>query len=704
MPRTSADDLFDLLPPFYRERDGDSGGALRGLLEVIARELTVIDVGLDHFEDDQYVETVSAEGVAGLGQLIGYLPLPVATSAVSARADLANTIHYRRRKGTPLLLERLARDVTGWPATIDETFLHLVWTQHLRHARPGAAGTTRISGRVGFETFDTPFDRSPRIPDARRITGGADGSKTVLPVGGPGAPRWSVPSLALRLFVDRPVAAEDVALVADPADAHRLRFDLLGRDRPLFTRSREVPDDAAVAARELPWPMTREALRDERPHHYGWNGSLRLRWSDGEQVPPDRVLVADLSDVPGGWAHKAPAGSYAVDPVLGRLVVGRLRAGKHLVADSYDARPQVAGAGQGRERAVDPQDPEGTIMPGDDVGAAASAVLGTVGGNDLRSVLVRGEALFPIGTSLPSAPGLALALVGAVDTRPVLLARGTVSVCAQPGSTTLLEGVMVAGGPLVIQDGGDLEPRTLELTDCTLVPGLGARADGTPTHPGTASIVVAHPLAEVRLVRCIVGPIIAVPGARVVLEDCVVDAADAAAVAFAGMDAGATGPITTLAQAEVGDGAETGGDLCTQGATIVGRVHARTLTASDTLFRARLPQPAPARWPAPVWIRRRQEGCVRFSFLPPDARVPRRFRCCDDADVRTAPAFWSLTFEASRYGLLHPSTPPAIRRGASDGGEIGASNHLQITHRETNLSARLQEYLRYGLEAGFSYA
>lgn len=36
------------------------------------------------------------------------------------RAWVANTLAYRRRKGTALVLEQLARDVTGWPATAVE--------------------------------------------------------------------------------------------------------------------------------------------------------------------------------------------------------------------------------------------------------------------------------------------------------------------------------------------------------------------------------------------------------------------------------------------------------------------------------------------------------------------------------------------------------------------------------------------------------
>ncbi len=53
---------------------------------------------------------------------------------------------------------------------------------------------------------------------------------------------------------------------------------------------------------------------------------------------------------------------------------------------------------------------------------------------------------------------------------------------------------------------------------------------------------------------------------------------------------------------------------------------------------------------------------------------------------------------------LRRSTHPAIRTGASDEGAMGVTHELHEPQREVNLSVRLDEYLRYGLEAGFFYA
>ena len=44
-----------------------------------------------------------------------------------------------------------------------------------------------------------------------------------------------------------------------------------------------------------------------------------------------------------------------------------------------------------------------------------------------------------------------------------------------------------------------------------------------------------------------------------------------------------------------------------------------------------------------------------------------------------------------------------IRTGAEDEAEIGAFHTLYQPQRETNLRVRLEEYLRFGLEAGIFY-
>ena len=111
-------------------------------------------------------------------------------------------------------------------------------------------------------------------------------------------------------------------------------------------------------------------------------------------------------------------------------------------------------------------------------------------------------------------------------------------------------------------------------------------------------------------------------------------------------------------------------------------------------------------WPAPLWAERRQVGCVRFSSIPPVARVPRPYRCVprDDVPPTAVPQFTSLRFGDPAYGQLRRSTHPAIRTGAEDEAEIGATRQLHQPQRASNLRVRLEEYLRFGLEAGCFFA
>ena len=46
---------------------------------------------------------------------------------------------------------------------------------------------------------------------------------------------------------------------------------------------------------------------------------------------------------------------------------------------------------------------------------------------------------------------------------------------------------------------------------------------------------------------------------------------------------------------------------------------------------------------------------------------------------------------------------PEIRTGAADGAEMGVWSHLKQPQREANLRLALDEYLRFGLEAGIYY-
>ena len=129
--------LYSLLPAVYRLRDADQGEPLRALLAAIAQQFAALEENVEQLYDDQFIETCADWVAPYIGDLIGYRPLHgVAPKVASPRAEVANTIGYRRRKGTALMLEQLASDVTDWPARAVEFFELLTTSQYMRHIRP----------------------------------------------------------------------------------------------------------------------------------------------------------------------------------------------------------------------------------------------------------------------------------------------------------------------------------------------------------------------------------------------------------------------------------------------------------------------------------------------------------------------------------------------------------------------------------------
>jgi hypothetical protein len=183
--------------------------------------------------------------------------------------------------------------------------------------------------------------------------------------------------------------------------------------------------------------------------------------------------------------------------------------------------------------------------------------------------------------------------------------------------------------------------------------------------------------------RSILGAVRAPPLVSVSLTDSILDGCSQTGVAYAAPD-GATG----------------GGALTLVGCTAVGKVRAQLLElVSDSIVWA----VASGGWATGLIADRLQTGCVRFSFLPAKAVTPRRFECVERALGSAQPIFTAQRYGAPGYLKLIASTDDRIRRGADDGGEMGAFHFLLAPLRETDLVARLQEYTPVGLDVGLIY-
>jgi hypothetical protein len=118
----------------------------------------------------------------------------------------------------------------------------------------------------------------------------------------------------------------------------------------------------------------------------------------------------------------------------------------------------------------------------------------------------------------------------------------------------------------------------------------------------------------------------------------------------------------------------------------------------------------------PLYSARRQQGCVRYSWLPTVSQTPVRYRCQPETAVgaspatssevltnRTAPDFTSKTYGTPTYFQLSPRCPEEIRRGAEDGSEMGAYHDLFEPLRVDGLRARLDEYTPASALAGLIF-
>jgi hypothetical protein len=153
------------------------------------------------------------------------------------------------------------------------------------------------------------------------------------------------------------------------------------------------------------------------------------------------------------------------------------------------------------------------------------------------------------------------------------------------------------------------------------------------------------------------------------------------------------------------DGSGPGGALRVENSTVIGKVHAEAFElVSNSIFLSKCA--IGDGWAAPVLAKKRQEGCVRFSYVPARSRVPRRYRCQPERDAsadEARPLLDSTRYGDPEYCRLSLKCPDVIRRGADDESEMGAFHGLYQPQREAHLRALLDEYLRFGLEAGIIY-
>ena len=710
----SADQIYGLLPAIHRIRDTAAGEPLKALFGVIAEQVGVLEQDLINLYADEFIETADPWVIPYIGDLIGWTPLlPGVPGTAGGRAEVANTIGYRQRKGTVIALEQLGADVTGRPVRVVEYFRHLAVSQSFRHLQPNAGGYADLRDGSALTRLGGPFETASRTVDVRRIaprdrprlkpdTGALD-----IALHGPG--RFNIPDVGAWVWrwLSNPITDQPAFRV----DARRFMVSPLGANMPLFNAlPPRTAFDHLTARPDVPQPIGRREFRDDPERFYGPGGRLLIT-AGGIPKPLAEICVCDLSDASaaGDW-RPAPAGKAAIDPVLGRIAFPADQPDPVTITYCYGFPAETGGGPYDRT---------------DRLPAFASMVTWqrVVGGGAGTPDLAQAVAAF--NTQRPKVGLIVLAGFDAIDIDLTGLSAITVQpdtqlwiVAAQPhgtgnnapwtpiGARTTLRGdieivgatdptdttdsapegqvffsgILVAGG--IVASGRRLN--TI-LQDCTLVPGRALTRDGHPKERMAPSLTVTAPGAALTVERSITGPLWVHAATSARVTDSIVDATADWQIAFAGPD-----------------GASEGGTLHVENSTIVGKVWTHLLPlASNTIFLARLLAFDP--WKASLWCTRRQSGCVRFCFVPSDALTPRQYECLpgDPALANLLePRFVTLRYGGPSYGLLSGDCPIAVWEGADDGSQIGAYQLLHETKGVSNYRTRLDEYLPFSLEAG----
>ncbi|MBS0583130.1 MAG: hypothetical protein JSS42_08520 [Proteobacteria bacterium] len=315
------------------------------------------------------------------------------------------------------------------------------------------------------------------------------------------------------------------------------------------------------------------------------------------------------------------------------------------------------------------------------------------------------------------APYQTLQMRAAERTRPVLRmldyqsgAADAFAVAGGDGSRFVLDGVLVAGRGLQITGPDSGDGATAARSDlcevvirhCTLVPGWSLDCDCEPKRPNEPSIELINTRAALVVEHSIIGSIeiTADPalGDPLVLRisDSIVDATHSGRIAL-----GASEGQYAFAEASI------------LRCTVLGAVRTHALAlAGNSIFMGC------------IHVARSQRGCVRFCYVTPNSRTPKRYHCqpdlvraqvaADHPDL-SAPALAAAqepesmrvrpTFDSTRYGnpaycRLACDCAQEIARGADDGSEMGVYHDLFQPQREIGLQTRLREYTPAGMDAG----
>lgn len=760
----SDDRLYDLLPAIHRTRDAPLGYPLRTLLRAVAAQADALDSSVDRQYANWFIETCDVRLIPYFADLVGLSLGPTAGIGDddARRREVADAIGDRTRKGTFAVLEKLAADATGWPARAVEHASLVMTTASARF--PDLRPRRLISARNGeaLERLGTPLSDAAALVDVRSVSsprtrGAGNLPSTVVAV-------WRLVADGVSRSAACPIHGDRDH--AGGAPGPRYTFDPLGRDTPLcIAPTPRAPGATPASDLDVPVPISRVGLERRLDDYYGPQRSLCI-YRGSRPVARAEIRVADLAD----W--RAPRRQdelgVRVDPVLGRIALPPQRetpAGELNVSFS---RLAVGGIGGGHySRQLTPPDGSAATYRVSRSGGGASRTIGAAlsawsaarrSGTGITAVIeIADDGVYEETIELSIYPGEQIEIRAAQGCRPVIrpaaaqveqpacLLRvvghatpraelehaGTHPPAPSPASTPRQSATATrqparapapiprpapghAPRPTVTLDGiwlaGPVELAGrlghVAFRHCTLVPAAGLRQLGRGAATA-ASLEVRTSACSVSIDSCVVGRV------RVVAREVGTDPVPFA-VADSILDASTGGH-----PAVGGDGEPAWTAASLVRTTVLGPVSVHQVDlVQDSLITGRLD------------CERQQVGDVRFSYVPPGSRTPRRTSCepdivlaeLDEAVVngrlqavdaararrvalaRVDPRFDEVRFGDPAYARLADDAPPELRRGASDEGELGAYHDRWQHQRADDLRRRLAEFAPVGTDIDILFA
>ncbi len=664
--------LYELIPAVYRLRDeaiaaatGEDKGPLKAFIELFGEQIALLEQNLDQLYDDQFIETCAEWVVPYIGDLVGARDLlTVPDAGFSQRAQVANTLAYRRRKGTASVIEQLARDITGWPANIVEYFQKLSTTQYMNHLRPKNIAVAAVRNSSPAYFSGTPFNTYTRTVDVRNISSGRG--------------KYNIPNLGIFLWR---IAAQPVTRGrAYKIDETRFTFDCLGRDTALYHFPNPEESISQVAgADHVPMPVSRMRMHKNSAQFYGPGGGKTWLYN----IPVSGITICNLSDDSGGGWINTPATKITIDPELGRIAFPPGEAPEKLFVNYYYGSFGKTGAGEFVREAVMDNPDENTIrVPGHF--ATIQEALANLTANGVIELTDNDYYIETPQIHLQEGQKITIKATG--QTRPVWVLNGDLDIIGGEGSELTLDGIFVIGGcvrvPATNPEGFLNECAALNINHCTLLPAESPAIEAVPAQPVQPRIKIETNSIVCTIKNSITGAIIINENATCTINDSIIDANDENSWAYKGME-------------------NFGAQLNIANTTVIGKVSTTLLNlASNSIFLS-----GNSGGP-PVAAEKTQQGCVRYSYVPPGSVVPKKFKCQPETITHAArmrPVFNSVGFGDPSYCQLNEHCAKEILQGADNESEMGAYNRLYQFQRVSDLQRKLNEYLRFGLEAGIFF-